>query len=73
LFLLGETSKWVPVSQQRISAITPIQDTDIVLTVEGVMGETVAISYLLDGVSQTVICNFKLTSSLLLSINNKTC
>jgi hypothetical protein len=73
MFLLGETSKWVPVSQQRISAITPIQDTDVVLTVEGVMGETVAISYLLDGVSQTVTCNFKLTSSLLLSINNKTC
>ncbi|XP_056009973.1 uncharacterized protein LOC125678812 [Ostrea edulis] len=73
LFLLGETSKWIPVSQQRISAITPIQDTDVVLTVEGVQGESVVISYLLDGISQTVTCNFKVTSSLLLSIINKTC
>lgn len=73
VFLMGETDKWVPVSEQRIVAITPIQDTDIVLTVAGVRGETVRISYLLDGTLQTVTCTFKLTSSLMLSISNKSC
>ncbi|XP_062593083.1 uncharacterized protein LOC134254572 [Saccostrea cucullata] len=73
VFLLGETGKWVPVSQQRISAITPIQDTDLVLTVEGGQGESVYISYLLDGTLQNVECHFKLSSSLLLSIADKTC
>lgn len=73
VFLMGETDKWVPVSEQRIVAITPVQDTDIVLTVAGVRGETVPISYLLDGTLQTVTCTFKITSSLMLSISNKSC
>lgn len=73
VFLMGETDKWVPVSEQRIVAILPIQDTDIVLTVAGGRGETVRISYLLDGTLQIVTCTFKLTSSLMLSISNKSC
>nr|XP_022321423.1 uncharacterized protein LOC111123413 [Crassostrea virginica] len=73
VYLLGETDKWLPVSQQRLTALTPIQDQDLVLTVAGAQGESVRFSYLLDGTLQTVTCNFKQTSSLLLSISNKTC
>lgn len=73
VYLLGETDKWLPVSQQRLTALTPIQDQDLVLTVAGAQGESVSFSYLLDGTLQTVTCNFKQTSSLLLSISNKTC
>ncbi|XP_055954459.1 uncharacterized protein LOC126814885 [Patella vulgata] len=52
--ILGELSKWVPVSPQRVQEIS--QSDDIIITITGKQSESVTFSFSVDGVIRSINC-----------------
>ncbi|XP_042870833.1 uncharacterized protein LOC122252411 [Penaeus japonicus] len=71
LFILGEKSKWVPISPQRISGIeaTP---TGVSVSVSGVVGERVVLSFS-DGEVFDVTCDFQASGVMTIDVASRAC
>ncbi|XP_050403537.2 uncharacterized protein LOC126819480 [Patella vulgata] len=54
IVILGELSKWVPVSPQRVQEIN--QSDDIIITITGKQSESVTFSFSVDGVIRSINC-----------------
>jgi hypothetical protein len=71
---LGEKSKWVNVSPQRISDIQVNSDS-LVVYANGAIGESVTFSFWIDQLSQDVICSFTKSATVKITAtkDNLTC
>eukprot|EP01061_Rhynchopus_euleeides_P007092 TRINITY_DN1606_c0_g1_i4.p1 TRINITY_DN1606_c0_g1~~TRINITY_DN1606_c0_g1_i4.p1 ORF type:complete len:755 (+),score=302.52 TRINITY_DN1606_c0_g1_i4:45-2309(+) len=55
--LLGEMSKWVPVSAKRFTAVS-VSGSDLVATCAGSAGESITVSFAKDGKATATTCTF---------------
>lgn len=72
LWLLGETSKIVPISPQRVYAISA-DTADVKVTLKGAPGETVRFFYILGSSQKSVTCIMSPAGTAVISFASDTC
>ena len=70
--LYGEISKFVPMSSKRFTRIFQ-SSSDVLVSLEGAVGEKVDFWFRLDGDVKKVTCVHPATGTALVSIKNVTC
>jgi hypothetical protein len=75
LILLGETTKWVSVSESRISHVIETVDDGILLQIIGTIGESISFEFsnIRDLKVWSVNCTFPVTGELWLSALRRGC
>lgn len=71
LFILGERSKWAPISPQRISGVS-VTSEGVSVSVSGVEGERVVLSFS-DGEVFDVACDFQVSGSMTIDVLSRVC
>lgn len=70
--VLGELSKYVPISPQRISAVD-VSEEDVVIQLKGANAEKVTMFFLVNNNSVKISCTFDNSMTATMSLTKKAC
>ena len=72
LLLLGERSKWIPMSKQRVVSIQSDAE-ELTVKLKGESGEKVVFSYVLNQQARDVTCRMSLAGTAVINFSKEKC